>query len=97
MSTFALGERISIRAFVLGRLVGGLVILLLLLDGAKALVPWPSVIEAVERMGYGGSEALARSLGAIAALMMLPPTSILGAILWTGYLGEAIVTHLKMF
>ena len=27
----------------------------------------------------------------------LPPTSIVGAILWTGYLGDLVVTHLKFF
>ena len=26
----------------------------------------------------------------------VPPTSIVGAILWTGYLGNAVVTHLPI-
>jgi hypothetical protein len=97
MSTYALGEGVSIRMFLLGRLLGGLVILFLLLDGVNRLVPWPSDTEAVDRMGYGSSEALARALGAIAALMMIPPTSILGAIMWTGYLGDIVVTYLRVF
>jgi hypothetical protein len=30
------------------------------------------------------------------ALYLLPRTSILGAILWTGYLGGAIATHVRL-
>jgi hypothetical protein len=58
------------------------------------------VIEAMDRIGYGSSDALARALGAITtaciALTTIPPTSIVGAILWTGYLGNVVVTHLNM-
>ncbi|HLZ04057.1 MAG TPA: DoxX family protein [Bradyrhizobium sp.] len=101
MSTYALGEPVSMRAYLLGRLIGGLVILFLLLDGVNRLVPWPVVTEAMDRIGYGASEALARALGTISmpclALTTFPPTSFVGAILWTGYLGEVVATHLKIF
>jgi hypothetical protein len=97
MSTYALCEPGSIRMFFLGRLLGGLVILFLLLDGVNRLVPWPVVTEALDRLGYGSSDALARALGTISvagmALTTIPPTSIVGAILWTGYLGNLVVTH----
>jgi hypothetical protein len=97
MSTYALGEPGSIRMFLLGRLLGGLVILFLLLDGVNRLVPWPVVTDTLDRMGYGSSDALARALGAISvagmALTTIPPTSIVGAIMWTGYLGHIVVTH----
>ena len=83
-----------------GRLLSGLVIVFLLFDGAIKLVPWPVVTETMDRMGYGSSEALARSLGLITivctALYAVPPTSILGAILLTGYLGGAIASHLRI-
>src|SRR5215472_19116423 len=98
MSMNMLGEPVSIRDHVLNRLVGGLIILCLVVDGASRLVPWPSVIEAIDRIGYGSSDALARALGAITsaciAMTTIPPTSIVGAILWTSYLGNAVVTHL---
>jgi hypothetical protein len=97
MSTYALGELGSIRLFFLSRLLGGLVILFLLLDGMNRLVPWPVVAEALDRMGYGATDTLARAFGAISvagmALTTMPPTSIVGAILWTGYLGNLVVTH----
>ena len=44
---------------------------------------------------------LARSLGAISvacmALTTIPPTSIVGAVLWTGYLGDVVIAHLRIF
>ena len=83
-----------------GRLLSGLVIVFLLFDGAVKLVPWPGVTETMDRMGYGSSETLARSLGLITivctALYAVPPTSILGAILLTGYLGGAIASHVRI-
>jgi hypothetical protein len=76
------------------------VILFLLFDGAIKLVPWPVVTETMDRIGYGSSEALARSLGVITLvctiLYAIPPTSILGAVLLTGYLGGAMASHLRI-
>jgi hypothetical protein len=40
---------------------------------------------------------LSRTLGAVsAALTTIPPSSIVGAMLWVGYLGNVVVTHLNM-
>ena len=37
---------------------------------------------------------LARALGVISvALTTIPPSSIVGAMLWAGYLGHVVVTH----
>jgi len=100
MSTNVLNEPVSMRDHVLTRLIGGLIILCLMIDGAIKLVPWPSVIDAMDRIGYGSNDALARALGGITtaciALTTIPPTSIVGAILWTSYLGNALVTHLPI-
>jgi hypothetical protein len=72
-------------------------ILFLLLDGIVKRAPWRIVTETMDRIGYGASESLARSFGAIAlvcaGLYVFPPTSILGAILLTGYLGSAMASH----
>jgi hypothetical protein len=83
-----------------GRILSGLVIAFLLFDGAIKLVPWPIVTETMDKMGYGASENLARSLGIITivctVLYSIPPTSILGAILLTGYLGGAMASHVRI-
>jgi len=83
-----------------GRVLSGLVILFMLFDGLIKLVPWPIVTETMDKIGYGSSEALARTLGVITiactVLYAIPPTSILGAILLTGYLGGAMASHVRI-
>jgi hypothetical protein len=100
MPTIAEKAPVSKPALWLGRVLSGLVILFLLFDGAIKLVPWPVVTETMDRIGYGSSETLAHSLGIITivctVLYAIPPTSILGAILLTGYLGGAMASHLRI-
>ena len=91
---------VSKPARITGRILSGIVIVFMLFDGAIKLVPWPIVTETMDKMGYGSSETLARSLGLITIVCTLlysvPPTSILGAILLTGYLGGAIASHVRI-
>ena len=100
MPTIAEKVPVSKSALWLGRVLSGLVIVFLLFDGAIKLVPWPVVTETMDRIGYGSSETLARSLGIITIvctiLYAIPPTSILGAVLLTGYLGGAMASHLRI-
>ena len=85
---------------LLGRILSGIVIVFMLFDGAIKLVPWPVVMQTMDRMGYGSSESFARTLGIISiactVLYAIPPTSILGAILLTGYLGGAMASHVRI-
>jgi hypothetical protein len=100
MPTIAETAPVSKSALWTGRALSGLVILFLLFDGAIKLVPWPVVTETMDKIGYGSSESLARTLGAITiactVLYAVPPTSILGAILLTGYLGGAMASHVRI-
>ena len=100
MTTITTDTPVSKPARWVGRVLSGFVIVFLLLDGAIKLVPWPVVTETMDRMGYGSSETLARSLGLITivctVLYSIPPTSILGAILLTGYLGGAMASHVRI-
>jgi hypothetical protein len=100
MPTIAQTAPVSKPALWPGRILSGFVIVFLLFDGAIKLVPWPAVTETMDRIGYGSSETLARSLGFItivcAVLYSIPPTSIVGAILLTGYLGGAMASHLRI-
>lgn len=100
MPTIAETAPVSKPARWTGRVLSGFVILFMLFDGAIKLVPWPVVTETMDRMGYGSSEMLARSLGFITLvctiLYAIPPTSILGAILLTGYLGGAMASHVRI-
>jgi len=100
MTAIADTRPVSTSARWAGRILSGLVILFLMVDGAIKLVPWPVVTETMDKMGYGSSETLARSLGVITivctVLYSIPPTSILGAILLTGYLGGAMASHVRI-
>jgi len=100
MPTFAETAPVSKPALWTGRVLSGLVTLFLLLDGGMKLVPLSIVTDTMDKIGYGSSESLARSLGAITLvctiLYAIPPTSILGAILLTGYLGGAMASHLRI-
>src|SRR3984893_4597163 len=100
MPTIAETTPVSKPALWTGRVLSGLVIVFLLFDGAIKLVPWPVVTETMGRMGYGSSESFARTLGVITVactvLYAIPPTSILGAVLLTGYLGGAMASHVRI-
>ena len=100
MTTITADTPVSKPARWVGLVLSGLVIVFLMLDGAIKLVPWPVVTDTMDRMGYGSSETLARSLGLITIICTLlysiPPTSILGAILLTGYLGGAMAAHVRI-
>ena len=94
------GPTISTAARWTGRVLSGVVVLFLLFDGAIKLLPLQIVTETMDKMGWGASDGLARSLGIITiactVLYAVPPTSILGAILLTGYLGGAIASHVRI-
>lgn len=78
--------------------MSGMVIVFMLLDAGMKLVPLDIVITTSEQMGIPAS--LARTLGvtglACTILYAIPATSVLGAILLTGYLGGAIASHLRL-
>jgi hypothetical protein len=98
MQTLVQTNQTSNAALWIGRVMSGLVIAFMLLDGAMKLVPLDVVVTTSEQMGIPGS--LARMLGILGlictVLYAVPRTSIIGAILLTGYLGGAIASHLRL-
>lgn len=91
---------ISRTALWIGRILSGLVIVFLLMDGGIKLAPIKEVTETLQQLGYSGSVGQARLLGILtlgcALLYAIPRTSVLGAILLTGLLGGAMATHLRV-
>jgi len=83
-----------------GRILSGLVIAFLFLDAGIKLVPIQPVIETMQSLGFTSTPALARTLGVLllvcTLLHAIPRTSLLGAVLLTGYLGGAIATQLRV-
>jgi len=81
-----------------GRIISALPALFLLLDGIMKLIKPAPVVEATVRLGYPESVILGLGIVLIAStlLYLFPRTSILGAILLTGYLGGAVATHVRV-
>jgi DoxX-like family len=81
----------------IGRILGGLPALLLLMGGVMNLVKPTFVVEGVQKMGYGEHVILPLGIVLIVStlLYLTPKTSALGAIILTGYLGGAVATHVR--
>ena len=79
-----------------GRIISTLVVLFLLFDAVAKLMRIAPVLAAFTQLGFSTSVAV--PIGAVllvcTILYVIPPTSILGAIL-AAYLGGATVTHLR--
>jgi hypothetical protein len=81
-----------------GRIISGLPALFLLVDAIMKFIKPAPVVQETLRLGY--PESVIIGLGAVllvsTILYLIPKTSILGAILITGYLGGAVATHVRM-
>ena len=81
-----------------GRILSGLAALFLLLDGVMKLLKPAVVVESTVQLGYPESAIVGIGLVLLACtvLYVIPRTSILGAILLTGYLGGAVATQVRV-
>jgi hypothetical protein len=90
----------STKSLWAGRIMSGFVVFFLLVDaGFKLIRPLPApAVEAFGKLGY--PVAFAGGIGilllACVAVYLIPRTSILGAILLTGYLGGAVASHVRV-
>ncbi len=82
-----------------GRILSGIAVLFLAMDAAVKVIPIPAALEGSSNLGWDPS--LVSTLGVIQlaclAVYLGPRTAPLGAVLWTGYLGGAIATHVRVF
>ena len=81
-----------------GRILSGLPALLLLFSGAMKLYGGPGLAEGLTHLNLPLSLAVPLGILEITCTLiyLLPRTSVLGAILLTGYMGGAILTHLRV-
>ena len=81
-----------------GRIMSALPVLLLAFSAVAKLMKPASVVEGFLRLGYPESLILPIALLELvcAVVYVIPRTSILGAILWTGYLGGAIAAQVRI-
>jgi DoxX-like family len=81
-----------------GYALSGVVALFLLSDAIMKLMQIPIVLETTAQLGWpiGSVRPLGVMLLLITVLYLFPGTSMLGAILLTGYLGGAVATHVRL-
>ena len=92
------GDVISNMQLWTGHIVSGLAALFLLWDGTMKLLKPAVVVKATRDLGYPESDiaGIGMVLLACTLLYLFPRTSILGAILLTGYLGGAIASQVRV-
>ncbi len=81
-----------------GRIISALVVLFMLFDSAIKIMKLAPAVEGTARIGYPVSLVLPIGivLFVCTVLYAIPRTSILGAILLTGYLGGAVASNVRM-
>jgi hypothetical protein len=81
----------------IGRILSGLIALFLLLDGVMKLAKPAFVVDATTKLGYPESSIIPLGIVLVIStiLYLVPKTSVLGAIILTGYLGGAVATHVR--
>jgi hypothetical protein len=89
---------VSKKALWTGRVMSTLPVLMLLFSAAMKFAKPPAAVEGMAKLGL--PESLLFGLGilevACTVIYIIPRTAVLGAILLTGYLGGAILTHLRV-
>ncbi len=88
----------SFRARWLGRVASGLAVLFLIVDAAMKLLVIPEAVKVTLELGYPAHVIPVLGVIQVVCLVvyLVPRTAVLGAILWTGYLGGAIATHVRV-
>ena len=97
METTAQSVPVSKAAVWTGRVISGLVVLFMVFDGVTKVMKVQQVIDATIRIGFPLSSivGIGITLLVCVALYVIPRTSILGAILLTGYLGGATAANIR--
>src|SRR5262245_38183527 len=81
-----------------GRFMTGLVVAFLVFDGLVKFTSWQAVVDASNQLGIPlhVNPGIGVLLLVCVALYAFPRTSVLGAILLTGYLGGAVAMHMRV-
>ena len=81
-----------------GRVISALPVLLLLFSASVKLSGAKMVTEGMTKQGWDSKLAIPLGITELVCTILyaIPQTSVLGAILLTGYMGGAIATHLRL-
>ena len=97
-TTRTVTDRPSRRAVITGWILSGFISVLLALDAGIKLVRAKAAIDGSAPLGFTPDQVFVIGVIAVVCLVLylIPRTAPLGAVLWTGYFGGAIVTHFRV-
>lgn len=89
---------VSNKALWASRVMRTLVVLFLLMDAGIHLAQPAPVVQAMNQLGFPPGTAVALGIVELilTVLYLIPRTAILGALLFTGYLGGAVAAHVRV-
>ncbi len=98
MHTTAIAPAVTHRAARTGQVISVLVSAFLLFDAVLHVLAIEPVVESFRDLGFPAGQALAIGVLELAclALYLVPRTSVLGAVILTGYLGGAVCAHFRV-
>jgi len=81
-----------------GRVLSALAVIFLAFDGSIKLMKLPVVIDATAQLGFPQDSILVMGLLLVACTLIyaIPRTSVVGAVLLTGYLGGAVAAQMRV-
>ncbi len=82
----------------IGRTLTTIAVVFLIMDATIKVLKLPVAVDSTVQVGYSAAVVLPIGLLEIALLVLylIPRVAPLGAVLWTGYLGGAVATHLRL-
>ena len=93
-----MGAVVSTKRLWTGRVLSGLVLLFLLMDGVMKLIKPAPVLKAQAQLEWPDEITVATGIVLLICTILyaLPKTAVLGAILLTGYLGGAVAVQWRV-
>jgi hypothetical protein len=90
--------RPSRKAAWIGRALSGMTVAFLTMDAAIKVLRLPVAMGGTMKAGFPASAVLTIGILQLICLVLylIPRTAIIGAVLWTGYLGGAVATHFRL-
>ena len=81
-----------------GRFLSGVAVLFLTFDAAVKVLKLDLAVQATKQLGYPENVIVALGLIEIVCLIayVIPRTSVLGVVVWTGYLGGAVASQFRV-
>jgi hypothetical protein len=96
--TITTNHAVSRRSLWIGRVLSGLAVAFLTFDSVGKLLEVQPVIDGTKQLGYSPDIAFSLGVTLLSCVLvyLIPRTSMLGAVLLTGYLGGAVATHVRV-